>query len=612
MSNTAADNWIVAGVLGNGGLMEWIHHVEELINLTALLTLGQHHAIGHSAVGFRLIQLEFVVTVGGIHQLLIELQVCGAITDPEAEITAGALDMVNTRLELYLEVLQFEEVLIVLLQWDHMSKFIVFGSNEDLDNSSLCLVCSDVQGEFEGFVVETLLAGLDDKAGAIVEGVATKVIESIGGWLHNRFHIHGIGDVRIEELEVGGQALGHVDGIDLDTLESVVDLGVLGEGFHQMPVVSEQVLVDLEEQRIANGGIVVHEGAGICLMVLAKWTALVHNVAIPLVQAAIELLINAVHIALQNVAQLIDDLDIVLAVLMDPVHHALRVDFHSLDVLNVVLVVEAVLIVAAGIGNAIVATESAVEAGIDRFVDVEGGNLTQVVGQTLQVVTSQELPVHIQIELTTAILVEAMLLITLGPEWIVEIEVIVEAVEANILQEIGQTMFVVHVTVEVGVVGLHNHVVDVVHLLDIMETVHFVVLGSLQGLAIEEVPWIDLVLGGQNNSLHIVTEQAGNGEGIDKELFVHMLAGPEGGMLEGLPVLGEVKQTDKSNDILLMAFVHHGPHLIIMEGMMLPELEEVFQLLNMVIVGDMFPGFVFIEGCIELGSVHIGLMDVLQ
>lgn len=103
-------------------------------------------------------------------------------------------------------------------------------------------------------------------------------------------------------------------------------------------------------------------------------------------------------------------------------------------------------------------------------------------------------------------------------------------------------MLVIHVAVVVAVVGLHDYVVDVVQLLNMMEAVHLVMLGHLEGLAVKEAPRMDLVEGGHHNTLHIVTENIGNGEGVDEELLVHMLASPEDGVLIGLPVLGKDKE----------------------------------------------------------------------
>lgn len=102
-------------------------------------------------------------------------------------------------------------------------------------------------------------------------------------------------------------------------------------------------------------------------------------------------------------------------------------------------------------------------------------------------------------------------------------------------------MLVVHIAVVVAVVGFHDYVINIVQLLDMMEAVHLVMLGHLEGLAVEEAPRMDFVLGGHHNSLHIVTEKIGNGEGVDEKLLVHMLPSPEDDVLIGLPVLGEDK-----------------------------------------------------------------------
>lgn len=61
-----------------------------------------------------------------------------------------------------------------------------------------------------------------------------------------------------------------------------------------------------------------------------------------------------------------------------------------------------------------------------------------------------------------------------------------------------------------------------------------------------------------------------------------------------------------------MAFIHHRPNLIVVEGMVLPQLEEVLQLFNMVIVVDMLPGLVLGKTGIVFMCEYVVLVDVLQ
>lgn len=592
--------------------MVGVDHVEELEGLAALLAAGQHHAVGDSTVGLGLVQLEFVVAVGGVHQFLVEFQVGGAIVHPEAEIAAGTLDVVDTGLQVHLEVLQLEEVLVVVLQRNGVSVLIVLGSNEHLHNGILSLVGGNVQGELEWLVVKAVLAGLDHVAVALVVGVASEVVQGIGGTLHHWLNVDGIADVGVEVLEIGGQAFGHVNGIDLDALEGVVSLLVLGEGLHQMPVVADQLLVDLVEDGVAQGGFVVHQQAGEALVVVAVVVALVDNETVQLVQAAVEVLVDTVGVTLDDVAQLVDHLHVELLVLVDPVHDTLGVHLDELDVLEVVAVIEAVVVVAVPLGHSVVVAQVAGVAGFGRHVHVECGHLAEIVGQTLHVPTGQQLPVDVQVQLTTTILVQDMLLTALGPEGVVQVEVVVEGIEADILQVVGQVVVVVQRAVGIRVVGPDHHIVDVVHLLDVVEAVHLVVLSPFEGLAVEEAPWVDLVVSGQDNSLHVVTEDGGDGEGVDEHLFVDVLASPVDHMLEGLPVLGKVKKTHQTHNILLVAFVHHRPDLVVAEGMVLPQLEEVLQHLRMVEVTLMLPWLVLHIGRAISTHKNIVLVDVLS
>lgn len=376
VSDAAANDGIVASVLLDGWLMVGVDHVEELVHLATLLSLGQHHAVGHATVGLRLVQLKLIVAVGGIHQFLVQLEVGGAVVDPEAEVTAATLNMVDASLQLHLEVLQFKEVLVVILQRNLMTELVVLGSDKHLDHCSLRLVRGDVQDKLERFMIETLLAGLNHEAAAVVEGVASETVEAFTWWFHRRFHVDSVTDVSIEVLEICGQGLGHVNSIDFDPLKAIVDLRVLRESLHQVPIVGKKVLVHLKEQWVADRGVVVHKGARVCLAILTEGTALVHDVTVPFGQAAVVLLVNAVRITLDHVAQLVDDVDVVLVVLMDPVHDALCVEFNVLHILNILRVIEVMMVCTTRVGNSVVSTQTAVETSLDGLVHVKAGNFT--------------------------------------------------------------------------------------------------------------------------------------------------------------------------------------------------------------------------------------------
>jgi len=356
----------------------------------------------------------------------------------------------------------------------------------------------------------------------------------------------------------------------------------------------------------------VHEQLGEALHAVGVVLSLVHDEAVELVQATVELLVHTVHVALDDVAQHVDGLHVELLVLVDPVHHALSVHLHVLDVLVVVAMVEAVVVLPVPLGHSVVGAQVAGIAGLSGNVHVEGRDLAEIVGQALQVPTGQQLPVDVQVQLTTTILVQHMLIAALGPEWIVQVEVVVEGIEADIFQVVGQIVIVVQGAMGVGVVGTDDNIVDVVHLLDMVEAVHLVVLGPFQSLAVEEAPGVDLVLRWQDHSLHIIAEQSGDGEGVDEELLVHVLTGPEDGVLEGLPVLGEVEQADQTHRVLLVLLVHHRPRLFVVEGLVLPQLEEVLQLGRMHIVGHMLPRLVLHVAGGEGGAVDIVLVEMLQ
>lgn len=102
-----------------------------------------------------------------------------------------------------------------------------------------------------------------------------------------------------------------------------------------------------------------------------------------------------------------------------------------------------------------------VESRDDWFVPIKVLDLSQAVGQTLQIVTSQELLVSEEVNLTPKVRRQVEVRAA-DPEWVLVLEVEVERVQANVLGEVGQLLFAVVVVAHVpsAVVGVYDNVVD--------------------------------------------------------------------------------------------------------------------------------------------------------
>lgn len=70
---------------------------------------------------------------------------------------------------------------------------------------------------------------------------------------------------------------------------------------------------------------------------------------------------------------------------------------------------------------------------------------------------------------------------------------------------------------------------------------HLVVVSLIDDFAVDEEVWIDFVDWWQDHTFEVITMENGYVDGVDEHAFIDVLAGPAGYLVEGVPVLGVVK-----------------------------------------------------------------------
>jgi len=259
--------------------------------------------------------------------------------------------------------------------------------------------------------------------------------------------------------------------------------------------------------------------------------------------------------------------------------------------------------------------EGWVVSGLNWVLVFEVGDLTHVVGQTLQVVTGQTLLMEV-VEVLTTVGGIVGDLIGVHPEWSIKMVVVVVSVDVNIFSEVGQGLFWVHVHVPAGVVGVDG-VSLVVGVLDFMlmlvgsPEVLFVLLGLVDDFIVEEVVWEDFVDWRQDDVFGVLAVDNSDGESVDEHTLVDVLASPCSNMVEGLVILGIIESPEESNSLLQMFWVEHGEDFSLRKNIVLV---EVVELLSVLRLGPLIPvSFKFEFFCERVHVlVQAGLVDVVE
>jgi hypothetical protein len=212
----------------------------------------------------------------------------------------------------------------------------------------------------------------------------------------------------------------------------------------------------------------------------------------------------------------------------------------------------------------------------ERYFVVEVLDFAETVGQTFQVVPGQDLLVD-EVVLFTTTVAFVVEIFTTQPVRVVDAEVVVERVDADIFSEVRQGLFRVQVQVVPRVVGVDGVTVVVVLFLWTLSLVLLLVFVSLlDDFVVVEVVRVDLVDWGEDNSVSVRTVDDGNGESIQVDSFVDVLTCPNSSLVEGFVVFSIVEELVQSNCLFLVFLVEHGEDLAPWEQSILVDLVVVF------------------------------------
>ena len=469
------------------------------------------------------------------------------------------------------------------------------GAEEDADDGAGLLVAGDLDLVAEGLVVET--HGLGD----VVE--LDHLVD--GG------DVDGVGHVNVEEVEVGDEL---VDGNVLDGDAGEVEVIGLVGGQVVLVLLEEtdHVLLEDVEGGVAEGGLVVANDAGGDAVLLAGVHDEGEQVADHGLVGAVIAGVDGVLVALDDVAEDVDSLDVLVdgdlvAVLAE---HEAGVDgvldplLDGLDVLDGVRLDAGEVLVGSADGElgAVGVEQVGVVAGLDGLFPVKVLELGQVVGDALQVVAGQDLLVVVVEGLSAHLAGGDAVLLAVHPEGHVQVSVGVVGVDADVLGEVAQELLGVGDLVTGGPVG-HLDIVDLALHLGAHE-VH-----DVTGVQVQLGS--DLVQGREDQTGAVVTVDDGHGEGIGELALVDVVAGPGGGLDEGVEVLGEVQDVEQSDHLLQLGVVVHVEDLAAGKHALLPHGHEVLDGPLVGVAVDHLLGVPGLAKGNQLG-VHVLLADVPQ
>jgi len=259
--------------------------------------------------------------------------------------------------------------------------------------------------------------------------------------------------------------------------------------------------------------------------------------------------------------------------------------------------------------KSVLVTHGWVVSSLDWFFPVEDRDGSVTVGQAFHVVTSQQLLVDVVVQFSATILVETIFFTT-EPEWVVQVEVVVESVKTYIFVVVAQFMvFWVSVDVPSRVIGVDVVFVFLVSL--VTAILHFVFVSFVDDFAVDEVVWVDFVDWWENKSFAVITVEDSNMHGIYEHTFVDVFAGPACGLVEGFEILGVVEDMEQSDGLVTVFFVEDGEYFTTWQKSLFVEVQELlYVLLVSVLVQVLFD--VPLVGDFGLVLVVAGLEDVFE
>lgn len=191
-SNTSVVFVWEGGTISSLSLFEWGHDDVELVLESVTSASRQQQPQRPSIVGFGHVKAEFTISRNAGEDLLVKVAGWSAVEDGTREFGVLTGEGVLASLQFVVEIINFDEVVLVVVQLDEAAEVIIFGSEEYSDEGIVFLVGLDFVVDVEFLVVQPFLTGFEEEF-LFVLGQLFLV------------HVHGVCDVEGEVFEVGLQ-----------------------------------------------------------------------------------------------------------------------------------------------------------------------------------------------------------------------------------------------------------------------------------------------------------------------------------------------------------------------------------------------------------------------
>jgi hypothetical protein len=191
-------------------------------------------------------------------------------------------------------------------------------------------------------------------------------------------------------------------------------------------------------------------------------------------------------------------------------------------------------------------------------------------------------------------------LISIHPEGIVDVAVVIERVQPHILQIVRQRLFFVEVQIIPRIVG-----VDRIHLSFPLVRL-FVSLRLLYILTVEKIKRIDLVDRGQDKIESVLAVDQSSRQRVQEESFVDVTPGPDCRFVKRVEVASVVEQFEESDRLLQVVMVKNGEDFASGQQPLFVQRHELLNCRRVCVGVDVALDRV------DFAVVFVGLVDVLE
>lgn len=574
---------------------------------TSAFALGEEETAWVSAVTVYVFVVVLSFTLDGIDYVLVHVADGGVIFDGGQDVSGVADDVVLSDGYGVGESVEFDHEFPLVVQVQNATFGIIFGADEDANHDVGLLVGNNVDLVGEGFVVQPVLAGLDDDVFLVFADS------------------DGAADVDVEVVEVGDEFV-DFDRVDLDSGEG--ELIVLVDG--EVALVPEEDLGDGGQdavvQGVAEDGFVVFQNSRGDLVTVVVIDDVSEELNGKGVQFSVVVVVDGVDGGLDHVSEDVDSVSVVdgnfLSLVGVDVSEIDGVDDSPFEVLDEPYFVGVVFVGFHVVGTdgevfAVGVTETRVVSVFDFIVEVESVDVVKVVGETFEEVASQDLLVVVEEEFSASFGVVFVGLV--HPEGVVQVEVVVVSVEGDVFGEVSETIFGVDVEVVVVVVLVFVIVVIIVFVIFVLfyvvlvvvivvvgvevgfvdgddyfvvvvedGSVHAVFVSFLNDFGVDEEMGVDLVGWGKAETAGVFAVEDGYGESVNELSGVDVDASPGGGFVEGIEVLGVIEYVEEGDNFFLVFLVEDGEDFTLWEHSIFVAEHEVLDSFNIGVFVQVF------------------------